>query len=70
MEPTPGSTPTPPPLTVEEFERVLNSERFATVHDLVRAAGFADLTEGSRPTDHQADATGEQPLPALPTRQP
>jgi hypothetical protein len=65
MEPT--SRPTPPPITVEEFERVLRSERFATVHDLVGAAGFADLTEGSRPSE-ASDATGEQPLPTLPTR--
>jgi hypothetical protein len=58
----------PPPLTVEEFERVLRSDRFATVHDLVRASGFADLTEGSQPSEQPIDATGEQPLPSLPTR--
>jgi hypothetical protein len=58
----------PEPLTVEEFERVLRSDRFATVHDLVRAAGFADLSEGSQATEHVADATGEQPLPTLPHR--
>jgi hypothetical protein len=58
----------PDPLTVEEFERVLRSERFATVHDLVGAAGFADLTDDARATDQISDATGEHQLPGLPSR--
>jgi hypothetical protein len=57
----------PEPLTVEELERVLRSERFATVHDLVQAGGFADLREGSRATERPSDADDVE-LPVLPSR--
>jgi hypothetical protein len=55
-------------LTREEFERVLNSERFATIHDLVRAPGFRDLTDGSQRSPQPVEGSGSTDLPALPTR--
>jgi hypothetical protein len=59
------------PLTVEEFERVMRSERFATIHDLARAEGMRVLEEGARLTEPPADEpddTGSRPLPTLPAR--
>ena len=57
------------PLTVEEFERVLRSERFATVHDLVNATGFRELDEGSMRSDSAADnLDGEADDGSLPQR--
>jgi hypothetical protein len=57
----------PEELTIAEFERVLHSERFATIHDLVNAEAFRELTEGSHATEaaHASDAAG---LPDLPAR--
>jgi hypothetical protein len=55
-------------LTREEFERVLNSERFATIHDLVRAPGFRDLTDGSQLAPQPADGSGSDELSRLPAR--
>ncbi len=55
--------------TIEELRRVLNTTRFATVHDVVRSVGLGELTEGSRPTgpaEHPDDDHEE--LPQLPTR--
>lgn len=34
-------------LTIEELERVLTSERFATIHDLARSDGLRSLAEGA-----------------------
>lgn len=61
----------PDPLTVEEFERVLTSERFATIHDLAGADGLRILEDGARATEHEPDDdddTASRPLPALPAR--
>jgi hypothetical protein len=55
-------------LTRDEFERVLNSQRFATIHDLVRAPGFRDLTDGSQLSPQPAEGSGSADLPGLPSR--
>jgi hypothetical protein len=61
----------PDPLTVEEFERVLASERFATIHDVARAKGLQILLEGARATEHEPDDdTATRAVPLLPTRRP
>ena len=61
-----GTAPDPQPLTLEEFERVLHADRFATVHDLVGAAGFDELRSDARatPDPDGSDAPGD----GLPTR--
>jgi hypothetical protein len=62
----------PDPLTVEEFERVMRSERFATIHDLTRADGLRALEDGAQATEHPANApddeTATRALPTLPAR--
>jgi hypothetical protein len=61
----------PDPLTVEEFERVLRSERFATIHDLAGAEGLRVLEDGARATerpDDPSEDTATRPLPTLPAR--
>jgi hypothetical protein len=56
-------------LTVEEFERVLRSKRFATVHDLVNATGFSELNAGSRRSESpDADVDGDADGSSLPER--
>jgi len=55
-------------LTVEEFERVMRSDRFATVHDLARSAALDELTFGARATPTPSGDGSGDTLPTLPTR--
>jgi hypothetical protein len=53
----------PEQLTREEFERVLASPRFATIHDLARSTAFTELTEGAQATQ-QGSGVDHTPLPS------
>lgn len=55
-------------LTREEFERVLATNRFASIHDLVQAPGFRDLTDGSQLSPQPTEGSGSTDLPELPNR--
>jgi hypothetical protein len=54
-------------LTWDEFERVLRSDRFATVHDLARSSALNELADGSQATERPA-GDGSSTLPSLPNR--
>ena len=45
-----------------------DSEHFATIHDLVNAEAFRELTEGSRATESAGPDDAGPALPDLPTR--
>lgn len=54
--------------TIEELRQVLSSNRFATVHDIVRSAGLAELAEGSKATSCAGHGDESEALPQLPSR--
>lgn len=61
-------TRTPEQSTWDEFERVLRTDRFASIHDLARSRALADLTGGSAPLDQHVTSAEAAPSGPLPTR--